>query len=161
MLYSPFTRLIALSAVTALWLGAAEVQAAELNTANFTAACVGDPVVADDPAFEGGKATPKAYCECVTGKLVENKLSQADVDMLTKMHNEAITDADAETYPTLEDLLVANEGYEDACKESLGLAPAEGTDVEESPMEDEVMPEEDMMPEDDAPGAEDEGSPPE
>ena len=40
--------------------------------------------------------------------------SQADVDMLTKMHKDEISDDDAENYPTLEDLMNANEGYEDA-----------------------------------------------
>ena len=37
--------------------------------------------------------------------------------MLTKMHKDDISDADAENYPTLEDLMNANEGYEDACKD--------------------------------------------
>ena len=86
-----------------------------------------------DPGFDGDCATPKAFCECVAGKLVENKSSQADVEMLTKLHNEEISNSDAETHPNFENLLVANEGYEDACRQSLGLSTDYGTDIEEAP----------------------------
>jgi hypothetical protein len=71
------------------------------------------------------------------------------------MHKDDISDADAESYPTLEDLMNANEGFEDFCRTSLGLPIDEGTDIEEVPLEDDGMPEEEEAP------AEDDGSPPE
>ena len=49
----------------------------------------------------------------------------------------------------------ANEGYEDACRKSLGLPVDEGTDVEEVPIDEGAMPEDEEAP------AEDDGSPPE
>lgn len=153
---SHLMRVIALGSFAALCLGTAEVQAAELNTADFTAACTTDVSVTDDPGFDDGKVTPKAYCECVAGELVTNKVTQADVDMLTKMHKEEITDEDAENFPTLEDLMNANEGFEDACRQKLGL-PTGGTDVEEG----EEMEGEGVMPEEEEAPAEDDGSPPE
>jgi hypothetical protein len=109
-----------------------------LNTADFIAACVADPVVTDEPGFaEDSKATPKIYCECVASKFAGKKLSQADVDMLTKLHKDEITDEDAETYTTLEELMQANEGLEDACKESLGMPASDDDEDEEAPpMED-------------------------
>jgi hypothetical protein len=130
-------------------------EAASLDTAKFIAACTADPSVTDDVGFDDGKVTPKAYCECVAGELAKNNLSQKDVDMLTKMHNEEISDEDVENFPTLEDLMNANEGFEDSCRKSLGL-PEGGTDMEEEPTgEEEGMPEEEEAP------AEDDGSPPE
>lgn len=113
-----------------------EAPAGKLNSEAFLAACVADPVVTDEPGLEaGGKVTPQIYCECLVGKLEENKLSQTDVDMLTKMHKDEITDEDATSYPTLEDLMAKNEGFEDSCKASLGM-PA-GNDDEEGPPPDE------------------------
>ena len=147
-------RIIALGAFATLCLGAPEVEAAGLNTADFIAACGGDPSIAEDPGFADGKVTPKAYCECVAGEFDKSKFTQQDVDMLTKMHKEEISDEDAENYPTLEDLLNANEGNEDTCRTSLGLPVDEGTDVEEVPIDEEAMPD------GEAP-AEDDGSPPE
>jgi hypothetical protein len=152
---SHLMRLIALGSFAALCLGAVEAEAAELNTADFTAACSTDISVTDDPGFDDGKVTPKAYCECVAGELVKGKLTQADVDMLTKMHKEEITDEDVENFPTLEDLMNANEGFEDNCRQKLGL-PTGGTDVEEEDMEEEGM-----TPEGEEAPAEDDGSPPE
>jgi hypothetical protein len=128
---------------------AAAAPAAKLNSAAFLDACAADQNVTDSPGFADGKVTPKAFCECVAGKFEENKLTQKDVDMLTKMHKDEITDADAEAFPTLEDLLTANEGYEDACKKSLGL-PADAGD-DEVPMEEDTVPDE---------GSPDEGTPP-
>ena len=148
-------RIIALGAFATLCLGAPNVEAAGLNTADFVAACGGDPSIAEDPGFEDGKVTPKVYCECVAGEFDKSKLTQQDVDMLTKMHKEEISDEDAENYPTLEDLLNANEGYEDSCRTSLGLPVDEGTDVEEVPIDEEAMPDDGEAP------AEDDGSPPE
>jgi hypothetical protein len=157
------TRVVALGAFALLCGGGTEALAAgaKLNTANFVAACAADQIVIEDPGFEGSKVTPQAYCECVAGKLVENKLSQTDVDMLTKMHKEEISDEDAESYPTLEDLMVANEGYEDGCKQSLGLPTGEDS-YEESPMEEDAMPE-DEAPSDqgEVPAEEGEAPPPE
>ena len=149
---------LALAACAALVIGAGSASAApaaKLNTADFLEACTTDPNVTDEPGFEDGKITPKAYCECVVGKLEENKLSQTDIDMLTKSHMEELSDDDAESYPTLEDLLVANETYEDACRKSVGLPAAEDYDVEEVPLEENVTPE------GAAPPVEDDGSPPE
>lgn len=165
-MHNPFVRVVALGAFAILCAGPVKVEAAKpatkLNAAAFIAACSADPNVTDEPGFEaGGKVTPKAYCECVAGELEKNKLSQTDVDMLTKVHKEDISDADAESYPTLEDLMVANEGYEDSCKKSLGLPAGGGTDVEEAPMEEDAVPEDDAIPEEGAPPAEDDGSPPE
>ena len=109
---------------------------AKLNTEAFLAACVADPVVTDEPGLEaGGKVTPQIYCECIVGKLGENKLSQTDVDMLTKMHKDEITDKDAASYPTLEALMAKSEKFEDACKASLGMQAS--TDDEEGPPPDE------------------------
>jgi hypothetical protein len=146
-------RVIALGGFAALCFCAARVEAADLNTADFLAACSADASVTEDPGFDDGKVTPQAYCECVAGELAKNKLSQKDVDMLTKMHKEEISDADVEAYPTLEDLMNANEGYEDSCRKTLGLPTDSGTDVEEEP--EEGMPENEQAP------AEDDGSPPE
>ena len=150
-----FMRIIALGAFAALCLGTARVDAATLNTADFIAACSADASITEDPGFEDGKVTPKAFCECTAGELDKNKVSQKDVDMLTKMHKEEISDADVESHPTLEDLLNANEGYEDTCRTSLGLPIDEGTDVEEEPIDEGAMPEDEEAP------AEDDGSPPE
>jgi hypothetical protein len=83
----------------------------------------------------------------VAGKYQEGKLSQKDVDMLTKMHKDAITDEDSATYPTLEDLLSANERTEDACKKTLGLPV--NTDGDDQPGDEE-------MPADEAPEGESE-----
>jgi hypothetical protein len=155
MYKSLLVRVIALGAFTVLCLGVAQVEAAAPDTAKFIAACTSDPSVTDDPGFDDGKVTPKAYCECVAGELVKNNLSQQDVDMLTKMHNEEISDEDVENFPTLEDLLNANEGFEDSCRKSLGLPEDTGTDMEETPEGEEGMPQEEEAP------AEDDGSPPE
>jgi hypothetical protein len=148
------TRVAALGAFAVLWAVASETYAAtaagKVNTSDFVAACAADENVTQEPGFEDGKVTPKSFCECVAGKLDENKATQKDVDMLTKMHKDEITDQDAEAYPTLDDLMNANEGYEDACRTALGL-PA--VDEEEPPME------EDAAPDDSAPS--DENSPPE
>ena len=151
-----FLRVLALSAA-AFCLCAAEdtATAAALNTADFIAACSADENVTGEPGFEDAKVTPKAYCECVAGEFAKNKLSQKDVDMLTKMHKDDISDEDAESYPTLEDLMNANEGYEDSCKASLGLPVEEEDDLEEMPMEEDMVPQEEEAP------AKDDGSPPE
>lgn len=157
-----FMGLVALCAFAGLSLWAANAVAAKLNTGDFTAACSDDPSVTEDPSFEDGKVTPKAFCECVAGALEKNNLSQKDVDMLTKMHNEELSDADAEAYPTLEDLMNANESYEDSCRETLGLPSDVGTDMQEEQPEDEVLPEDDeeAPAEEEAP-TDDDGSPPE
>lgn len=134
--------LFILSLVT---LAAAAAEAAPeatgaLNTDAFLAACVADPVVTDEPGFaEGGKATPQSYCECIAGKFKEQKLSQSDVDMMTKMHKDEITDEDAASYATLEQLMATNEGIEDDCKESLGM-PASDDDEEGPPIDEEEIP---------------------
>lgn len=145
-MHTPSTRFVALTALAALCLGAAETKAQDLNTADFVVACTKDPVVTEDPGFEGGKVTPQAFCECVAGNLKEKNVPQTDVDMLVKMHNEDITDADAEAFPNLDELLVANEGFEDACRQSLGM-PIEDLDEGEFPMEEEI-PDEGMTDED-------------
>lgn len=122
-----------------------EALAAGLNTEAFVAACVGDPVVTDEPGLApGSKVTPQVYCGCVAGKFDETKLSQADVDMLTKLHKDDITDDDAESYPTLEDLMQANEGIEDGCKESLGMPASNDYEEEGPPIDEEDIPQEDI-----------------
>jgi len=147
-----FMRVIALGAFAVLCLGAAKVEAAKLDTANFLAACGADPSITEDPGFDDGKVTPQSYCACIAGELEKSKLSQKDIDMLTKMHKEEISDADVEAYPTLEDLLNANEGYEDSCRKTLGLPADTGTDTEEVPAEEDAMPEDDEgAPDDSAP----------
>jgi hypothetical protein len=119
---------------------AAPEAAGGLNTDAFLAACVADPVVTDEPGFAaGGKATPQSYCECIAAKFKEQKLSQSDVDMMTKMHKDEITDEDAASYATLEDLMATNEGIEDDCKESLGM-PSSDDDEEGPPMNEEDIP---------------------
>jgi hypothetical protein len=156
----PLMRTIRLGAFAALCAGAvglglvAADAAPKLDTAAFIAACIDDPAISDDPGFEEANTTPKAFCTCVAGKLEENKLSQTDVEMLTKLHNEAITDEDAETYPTLEDLLVANEAYEDACRQSLGITTDYGSDIEEVPMNEGEMPDGEAPVPDDGPAPE-------
>ncbi len=155
-------RLSALGAIAGLCLCVAEAKAANLNTGDFVAACSDDPSVTDDPSFDDGEVTPKAFCECVAGELGKNTLSQKDVDMLTKMHNEDISDADVEAYPTLEDLMNANEGFEDHCRQSLGLPTDIGTDMEEEVPEGELLPEEtEGAPAEEEAPADDDGSPPE
>lgn len=124
-----------------LAFGAAEAAPAPgaLNTTDFLAACVSDPVVTDEPGLQqGSKVTPQIYCECVAGKFADKKLSQADVDMLTKMHKDEITDEDAESYPTLEDLMESNEGLEDACKASLGMPASNDNEEEEGPPAEDI-----------------------
>lgn len=114
--------------------------AANLNTEAFLAACVEDPVVTDEPGLaEGSKVTPQIYCKCIAGKFEEKKLSQADVDMLTKLHNDEITDEDAESFATLEELMQTNEGIEDGCKASLGM-PAADSEQEGLPLDEEDIP---------------------
>src|SRR4029079_4767185 len=94
----------------------------------FVASCTADPSITDDPGFDDGKVTPKIFCECVAGELAKNNLGQKDVDMLTKMHNEEISDEDVAGYPTLEDLLNKNEGFEDSCGRGLGIPAVQGTE---------------------------------
>ncbi|HEU0016921.1 MAG TPA: hypothetical protein VFQ31_00965 [Methyloceanibacter sp.] len=119
---------------------AAPEAAGALNTEAFVAACVADPVVTDEPGFaEGGKATPKSYCECIAGKFALQKLTQSDVDMMTKMHKDEITDEDAASYATLEELMATNENIEDDCKESLGM-PSADDDEEGLPANEEDIP---------------------
>ena len=141
-MYKPKLMRVALGSFAAICLSAAGTEAAEVNTADFIAACNADVSVTEDPGFDDGKVTPKAYCECVAGEFAKAKLSQADVDMLAKMHKEEITDEDVESFPTLEDLMNANEDIEDGCREKLGL-PVGFTDLEE-----EEIDEEEMVPED-------------
>lgn len=119
---------------------AAPEVAGALNTEAFLAACVADPVVTDEPGFEaGGKATPQSYCACIADKFKLQKLSQSDVDMMTKMHKDEITDEDAASYATLEELMATNENIEDDCKESLGM-PAADDDEEGPPIDEEDVP---------------------
>ena len=155
-MHNRLTRVVALGAFALLLAGASEFQARPRGRggqgstpADFVAACSADENVTDEPGFEDGKVTPKAFCECVAGKLDENKASQKDVDMLTKMHKDEISDADAEGYPTLDDLMNANEGYEDACRTSLGLPAAD--DEEEPPMEEDTVPDDGAPPDERAP----------
>jgi hypothetical protein len=117
-----------------------EAPAGKLNTDAFLAACVADPVVTDEPGLEAGsKVTAQMYCECVVGKYHDKKLSQTEVDMMTKMHKDEITDEDATSFPKLEDLMAKNEGFEDECKASLGM-PASQDDNEEAPTNEEDIP---------------------
>jgi transcriptional regulator of met regulon len=129
--------------LTAVGAEAAPKQAPDstLNTEAFLAACVADPVVTDEPGLQSGsKVTAQMYCECIVGKYHGKKLSQADVDMMTKMHKDEITDEDATSYPTLEGLMEKNEGFEDECKKSLGM-PANNDDNEEgAPVNEEDIP---------------------
>jgi hypothetical protein len=144
-MHNRLTRVVALAAFALLLAGgvihirAAAAAAGKINASDFIAACAADENVTQEPGFEDGKVTPKTFCECVAGKLDENKATQKDVDMLTKMHKDAISDADAEAYPTLDDLMNANEGYEDDCRTKLGL-PA--VDEEEPPTEEDTTPDE-------------------
>lgn len=154
-MHNRLTRVVAPGAIALLLAGASAVNtnaadaAAKANTSDFVAACSADENVTQEPGFEDGKVTPKAFCECVAGKLDENKATQKDVDMLTKMHKDDISDADAAAYPTLDDLMNTNEGFEDACRTALGL-PA---------VDDEEPSEEDTVPDEGAP--DDKNSPPE
>lgn len=151
-MYTSCLRLAALISLIGLCLSSADLQAAELDTGQFVPACTKDPVVTEDPGFDEAKVTPQTFCECVAGKLKENSASQADVDMLVKLHNEDITDADAANFETLDDLLVANEGFEDECRQVLGIA-SEDDDMEDFPMEEEI-PEEGEPPADGPPADE-------
>jgi hypothetical protein len=139
-----------LALATGLQAAPKDPLAGKLKTDAFLAACVVDPNVVELPGLEAGsKVTVQAYCDCVAGALLKGKLSQTDVDMLTKVHKDAVTDEDAKTHPTLDDLLSANEGLEDGCKASLGLPAAE--EDEEAPA-DESAPSDDSAPSDeDAP----------
>jgi len=160
-MHNRLMRIVALGAFALLLVGASAIQmrataaAGKVNMADFIAACASDDNVTQEPGFEDGKVTPKAFCECVSGKLEENKATQKDVDMLTKMHKDAISDADAEAYPMLDDLMNANEGYEDDCRTKLGLPAVD--DEEAPPMEEDTAPD-DSTPDEGTPN---EGSPPE
>lgn len=154
-MYTSFRRIAASGALAFACFGAGGADAAKLNTEAFVAACASDETVTEDPGFEGGKVTPKAYCECVAGSFEAKGLNQADVDMLTKMHKEEISDSDAESFPKLEDLLTANEGMEDSCRKSLGLPTDTEDDIDEVPMEDDSVPEDNGAPD------QEDGAPPE
>jgi hypothetical protein len=131
---------LAMLAIGAAEAAPKEAPQAKLNTEAFLAACTADPILTDDPGLQaGGKVTPQIYCDCVSGQLGEKKLSQSDVDMLTKMHKDEITDEDASSYPTLETLMETNEGIEDACRTSLGM-PASKDDEEGPPPNEEDIP---------------------
>jgi hypothetical protein len=132
-------RVAVLGFVTALAAASSSfaAPAAKLNTEAFLAACSEDEVVTGQLG-SAEEITPKQFCECVAGKYQEGKISQKDVDMLTKMHKDEITDEDAASYSTLEDLLSANERIEDGCKKSLGV-PANTNGDDEAP-DDEEMP---------------------
>ncbi|MGH6866886.1 MAG: hypothetical protein ACREDO_12140 [Methyloceanibacter sp.] len=127
----PSLRLVLVSTFPALVAGAGSAPAA-LDTTYFVDACAEDPFVANDEALQGGKVVPKDYCRCVARKLEASKASQTDFDLLTMIHDGDIAGASSEapSYPTLEDLMIVNEGYEDACKESLGLTVGDGPDKE-------------------------------
>ncbi|MGI8724618.1 MAG: hypothetical protein ACR2J1_04525 [Methyloceanibacter sp.] len=130
---------LALITAAALSLGTAGAQAADMSVKldGFMTACTQDPDLIEE--FHGqAKATPLAFCECVSGKLKENKATQADVDMLSKMHKDDIRDEDVESFPTLEDLMMANEDYEDACRQSFGITVE--PDVEMAPDGEEGLP---------------------
>lgn len=143
---------LALIAAAALSLGAIGAQAADssLKLDDFLAACTQDPDLVEE--FQGqAKATPPVFCECVGGKLKENKASQADVDMLSKMHRDDISDEDVESFPTLEGLMIANENYEDACRQSFGITVEPDLEMapdsqEGLPLEEEEMPDEEGAP---------------
>lgn len=132
--------------------GGDKASAADVKLDNYMAACTTDPDLVEE--FKGDpKVTPQVFCECVSGKLKETDATQADIDMLVKMHKDAITDADVEGFPTLEDLMIANEDYEDSCRQRLGIV------VE---TDEDVMPEdaEGMMPEDEVPPPAEDETPP-
>jgi hypothetical protein len=154
-MHNRLTRAAALGAFALLLGGASETNAAtpagKVNTGDFVTACAADENVTQEPGFEDGKVTPISFCECVAGKLDENKATQKDVDMLTKMHKDEISDQDAEAYPTLDDLMNANEGYEDACRTALGLPAVDDSDAEEPPMEEDAVPEEGAPSDDNSP----------
>jgi hypothetical protein len=143
-MYRPLLGAVALGVFAALGAATTEAQAAGLDTAAFVAACAEDPVNKQDRGFAEAKVTTKVYCECVARKLQEGHLKQAAIDMLTKMHSDEITDEDAVNYPKLDDLMAVNEGYEDACKESLGVVSDDDSDMGEMPddMPDEAVPDE-------------------
>jgi len=120
-----------------------DANAADVKLDTYMAACTADPDLVEE--FQGDpKVTPQVFCECVSGKLKEANATQADIDMLTKMHKDAITDADVEGFPTLEDLMIANEDYEDSCRQRLGIIVE--TDEDMLPEDNEGM-----MPENEAP----------
>jgi hypothetical protein len=143
-MHNRLTRVVAPGALALLLAGASAINtnaadaAAKASTSDFVAACSADENVTQEPGFEDGKVTPKAFCECVAGKLDENKATQKDVDMLTKMHKDDISDADAAAYPTLDDLMNTNEGFEDACRTALGLPAVD----DEEPSEEDTVPDE-------------------
>ena len=143
-MHNRLTRVVAPGAFALLLAGASAINtniavaAGKANTGDFVAACTADENVTQEPGFEDGKVTPKAFCECVAGKLDENKATQKDVDMLTKMHKDDISDADAAAYPTLDDLMNTNEGFEDACRTALGLPAVD----DEEPSEEDTVPDE-------------------
>lgn len=140
---------VALGAVTAVCIffatvGTEPAAAAGLDLNGFITACAADPVVVEAPGLEpGSKVTAKAYCECIGGKYRENKVSQQEVDLLTKVHKDTLTDEDAAKYPKFEDLLTANEGYEDSCKKTLGLPDIDEEDIpddQEQPDDEDTAP---------------------
>jgi len=129
----------------ALGAEAASKQAPEskLNTDAFLAACVADPVVTDEPGLQAGsKVTAQTYCDCIVGKYHDKKMTQAEVDMMTKMHKDEITDEDATSFPKLEDLMAKNEGFEDECKASLGMPTSDDNDEEAPTNEEDIPPDE-------------------
>jgi len=139
-----YYRVAVLGFVTALAVASAASSspaalAAKLTTEAFLAACSEDEVVTGQlGSGEDAKVTPAQFCECVASKYQVSKLSQKDVDMLTKMHKNEITDDDAASYSTIEDLLSTNERIEDGCKKSLGV-PA-NTNGDDGAPDDEEMP---------------------
>jgi hypothetical protein len=59
---------------------------------------------------------------------------------MTKMHKDEITDEDAATYTTLEELMATNENIEDDCKESLGMPSSDDDDEVGPPPDEEDIP---------------------
>ena len=77
------------------------------------------------------------FCECLAERYKEKKLSQSDVDFLTKLRRNALTDEEMQNYETAEDLFAADEDLNQACRTKLGLkigspedAPEEGGNFE-------------------------------
>jgi hypothetical protein len=96
----------------AVLVGLASAAHAEtLNTDGFLAACVADDTL-DQIEGVGTTITPKDFCACVAGKILESELTQDQVDIVTKIHKYDVEDTASDDYDTAQQ---ANMGFEEAC----------------------------------------------
>ena len=75
------------------------------------------------------------------GQLAASLLAAGEIEeALALLKGDEITDEDAASYATLEELMAKNEGIEDDCKESLGMPSADDDEEIRPPPDEEDIP---------------------